>query len=49
MPSLLTLVLSNRPQHVLVDGCPSKLVNVVSGVTQGSVVGSREAVFNFAQ
>ena len=29
--------LSNRSQHVMVDGCRSKLVNVVSGVPQGSV------------
>ena len=27
--SLLTRFLSNRSQHVLVDGCRSKLVNVV--------------------
>ena len=31
--------LSNRSQHVTVDGCRSKLVNVVSGVPQGSVLG----------
>ena len=31
--------LSNRSQFVLVDGCRSKLVNVVSGVPQGSVLG----------
>ena len=35
--SVLTLFLSNRSQYVLVDGCPSKLVNVVSGVPKGSV------------
>ena len=29
--------LSNRSQYVLVNGCRSKLVNVVSGVPQGSV------------
>ena len=34
--SLLTQFLSNRSQHVLVDGCLSKLVNEVSGVRQGS-------------
>ena len=39
MLSLLTQFLSNRSQHVLVDGCRSKLVNVVSGVPQGSVLG----------
>ena len=35
--SVLTQFLSNRSQFVLVDGCRSKLVNVVSGVPQGSV------------
>ena len=30
---------SNRSQQVMVDGCRSKLVNVVSGVPQGSVLG----------
>ena len=37
--STLTLLLSNRSQHVVVDGCQSKLVNVVSGVPQGFVLG----------
>ena len=37
--SILTPFLSNRPQHVIVDGCQSKLVYVVSGVPQGSVLG----------
>ena len=37
--STLTQFLSNRSQHVMVDGCRSKLVNVVSGVPQGSVFG----------
>ena len=37
--SVLTQILSNRTQYVLVDGCRSKLVNVVSGVPQGSVLG----------
>ena len=37
--SMLTRFLSNRPQHVMVDGCRSKLVNIVSGVPQGSVLG----------
>ena len=36
--SILTLFLSNRSQHVMVDGCRSKLVNVVSGVPHGSVL-----------
>ena len=35
--SVLTQFLANRSQHVSVDGCRSKLVNVVSGVPQGSV------------
>ena len=37
--SILTLFLSNRLQQVMVDGCWSKLVDVVSGVLQGSVLG----------
>ena len=37
--SILLQFLSNRSQHVMVDGCQSKLVNVVSGVPQGSVLG----------
>ena len=37
--SLLTQFLSNRPQHLLVDHCQSNLVNEVSGVLQGSVLG----------
>ena len=37
--SVLTQFLSNRSQYVLVDRCHSKLVNVVSGVPQGSVLG----------
>ena len=38
--SILTQFLSNRSQLVnKVDGCWSKLVNVVSGVPQGSVLG----------
>ena len=37
--SLLTQFLSNRSQQVMVVGCRSKLVNVVSGVPQGSVLG----------
>ena len=32
--------LSNRSQHIVVDGCRRKLVNVVSGVPQDSVLGS---------
>ena len=37
--SVVTQFLSNRSQYVLVDGCRSKLVNVVSRVPQGSVLG----------
>ena len=37
--SVLTMFLSNRSQFVLVGGYRSKLVNVVSGVPQGSVLG----------
>ena len=37
--SILTEFLLNRSQQVMVDGCRSKLVNVVSGVPQGSVLG----------
>ena len=36
---LFCVLCSNRSQHVLVDSCRSKLVDVVSGVTQGSVLG----------
>ena len=32
--SILTQFISNRSQHVMVDGCRSKMVNVVSGVPQ---------------
>ena len=37
--SILTHFPSNRLQQVMVDGCRSKLLNVVSGVPQGSVLG----------
>ena len=37
--SVVTQFSSNRSRFVLVDGCRSKLVNVVSGVSQGSVLG----------
>ena len=37
---ILTQFLSNRSQHVIVDGCRSKLVNVLSGVPQCSALGS---------
>ena len=37
--SILTQFLPNRSQHVMVDACRSKLVNVVSGVPLGSILG----------
>ena len=37
--SVLTQFLSNRSQCVVVDGCHSKLVNMVSGEPQGSDLG----------
>ena len=37
--SILTQFLSNRSQHIMVNGYRSKLVDVVSGVPQGSVLG----------
>ena len=36
--SILTQFLSNGSQHVMVDGCRNRLVNVVSGVHQDSVL-----------
>ena len=39
MLSVLSQFLSNRSQYVIVDGCRSKMVNVVSGVRQESVLG----------
>ena len=39
MLSVLIQFLSNRSQYVVVDCCRSKLVNVVSGVPHGSVLG----------
>ena len=38
--SILTHFQSNRSQHVMVDGCQNKLINVISGVPQGSVLGT---------
>ena len=37
--SILTQFQSIRSQHVMGDGCQSKLVNIVSGVPQDSVLG----------
>ena len=39
MLSILTQFQSDRSQHTMVDGYRSKLVNVVSGVPQVSVLG----------
>ena len=39
MLSKVTQFLSNRSQHIMVDGCRSKLVDVVSEVPQGTVLG----------
>ena len=33
---ILTQFLSNQSQHIIVDGCMSELVNVLSRVLQGS-------------
>ena len=41
MLPLLTQFLSNRSQYVLMDGCRSKPVNVVSGVFQSSVLAAQ--------
>ena len=38
MLPVLTQFISNQSQYVVVDGCRSKLVNVVSGVPRGSVL-----------
>ena len=37
--SVPSQVLANRPKHVVVNGCRSNPVNVLSGVPQGSVLG----------
>ena len=37
--SILTQFVSNRSQHIMVDSCRSKLVNVVSGAMQGRGLG----------
>ena len=37
--ALLTQFLSNRSQHITVDGCRSELVDVMSGVPQGQCFG----------
>ena len=37
--SVLVQFRSNRSQYVMVDGCRSNLVNVVSAVLQGNILG----------
>ena len=39
MLSILTQFLLNRSKHVMVNGCRTKLVAVISGVPQGNVLG----------
>ena len=39
MLPILTQLISNRSQHIMVDDCQRKLVYVVSEVPQGSVLG----------
>ena len=36
---ILRQCLSNRSQHLMVDGCKSKLVNILPGGRQGRVLG----------
>ena len=47
--SVLTQFLSNRSQYVMVDSCRSKLVNVVSGVPQGRVLGPQLFLLHTAE
>ena len=44
--SILTQYLLNRSQIVMVDGCRSKLVNIASGVPQGSVPPVHDGAFH---
>ena len=37
--SIFETVFSDQSQYVVVDGCWSNLINVVSGVPQGSIIG----------
>ena len=39
MLSILTQFVSNRSLHIMVDDCLSKLVDIVSGLPQGCVLG----------
>ena len=47
--SVFIQFLSNRSQYVVMDGCHSKLVNVVSGVPQGSVLGQQLFLLHTAE
>ena len=47
--SLLTQFPSNQSQYVVVDGCRNKLVNVVSMVPQGTVLGLQLFFFYTAE
>ena len=47
--AVLTQFLSNRSKYVVVDGCRSKLVNVVSRVPQGSVLGPAVELLDCAE
>ena len=49
MLSVLTQFFSNRSQYVVVDGCRSKLVNAMSGVPQGNVLGPQVFLFYTAE
>ena len=47
--SVLTQFLFNRSQYVMVDGCRSKLVNVVSWLPHGNVLGRQLFLFYTAE
>ena len=46
---VLTQFLCNRSQYVVVDGCQSKLVTVVSGVPQGNDLGPQLLLLYIAE
>ena len=47
--SVLTQFLFMRSKYVVVDGCPSKLVNLVSGVPLGTVLGPKLSLLYTAE